>query len=310
MAAELYTAEFKRRNRLVAAVLTLAAGAAPFLVALAILQMWPAAPDYALGVMTAAAFLCAAAAPWYAHGSLAMLGNYGLRERLRDMIEQRTDESLSSMGAIFVGFSPGERLRIWAGETDRDIGFLYVNENTLVYRGDEFDWSLPLAQVDDVEMAPPVASLRRVIVRWHRPRSQPRAMSLVCREASALQDAARATRRLYEALRSWVDAEVESDDTKSDVFYGYPPTDTSGSWVVAEPVAGSCTVVLAMGSIIVLTAWKVAEDMIAFGQYYSAALWAGLIGVVGTILTSYLLNYMHAWEAAQDSADTAEDRQT
>lgn len=310
MAAELYTAKFKRRNRLVAAAMTIAAGAAPFLVAFAIMQMWPDAPDYALGVMTAAAFVCAALAPWYAHGSLALLGNYGLRDRLAKKVDQRTDEPLSSLGAIFVGFSPGERLRIWAGETDRDIGFLYVKDGTLVYRGDEFDWSLPLAQVDDVHMAPPVAGLRRIIIRWHRPRSQPRAMSVVCREANTLEDAARTTHRLYEALRNWVYIEGDPDRTRQSVFFGYPPVDTSGSWVVDEPVRGSCTVVLAMGIIIVLTAWKVAEEMVTIGQYYSAVLWAGLIGVVGTILTSYLLNYMHAWEAVQDSGDTAEDRQT
>ncbi|MFP3904052.1 MAG: hypothetical protein ACLFWB_07405 [Armatimonadota bacterium] len=299
MTAQLYTTELKRRNRIIAATATMAAGAAPFLVVFAVIQLWASAPEYILGVLTLAAFVCAGLAPWYVHGTVALLGNYSLRSRLKTQVQQRTKVDLDALGAVFVGFSPGERLRVWGGETDRDVGFLYVRNDTLVYHGDEFDWSLPGKQIDSVQMAPPVSGLRRIIIHWHMPRHQSRALSLVCREANTIEGAAKATRRLYYTLHGWFSDASERKLPQGGLQLGYPPTDTSGSWAMDQTVRGSCLVILALGVIMGLTIWRISGEMARIGSYYLAILWAGLIAVVGTILTSYVLNYMHAWESSQ-----------
>ncbi|MFO7947488.1 MAG: hypothetical protein R6V19_11825 [Armatimonadota bacterium] len=308
MSAQLYTTELKRRNRLIAAAATMAAGAAPFLVVFAVIQLWASAPGYVLGVLTVAAFVGAGLAPWYVHGTLALMGNYTLRGRLKTRVQQRTKVDLDALGAVFVGFSPGERLRIWDGETDRDVGFLYIRNDTLVYHGDEFDWSLPGKQIDSVQMAPPVSGLRRIVIHWHMPRHQSRALSLVCREANTVEGAAKATRRLYYALDSWFMAAADRELPQGGLQLGYPPTGISGSWAMDQAARGSCVVILALSAIMGLTIWRISGEMVRIGSYYLGILWAGLITVVGMILTSYVLNYMHAWEATHAPNGSAGNR--
>ena len=298
MAARVFTPNLKRRNRLVAAAVTMASGVAPFVVTLAIMQFWSTSPPYAVGLLTAATFVAAGLAPWYSHGTLALLGNYGLKQRIRRLAEAEFGSDAEQLGAVFVGFSPGEKLRIWDGETDRDVGFLAVRNDALVYAGDEYRWSLPREQIDQVELAPATAGVRRIVVWWHLPRQGPRALSLVCREANTLEGVSLVNRRLYEALRNWVwSSQRAARDTA--VKWGYPPTDVSGGWAIDRPISGSCASILAMTVIIILTIWRVSGALLADGDYYSAILWAGLIAVVGAVFIGYLLNYLHSWDAAK-----------
>lgn len=317
MSAQVYTRGFKRRVRLTAAVITMAAGIAPFVVALALLQSWSSPPPYAMALLTAATFVAAGLAPWYSHGTLALLGNYGLRTRIARLAEEYLvpDGSptpppasiegkdapagrLHALGATFVGFSPGDKLRVWDGETDRDVGFLCIRNSALVYIGDEFRWSLPLERIDQIELAPAVTGIRRIIIRWHAPRGGPRAFSVVSREANTLDGMAIVTRRLYEALRDWLWSDQEDEgSSRSHVHWGYPPTDTAGGWALDQPVSGCLLTVTGMAVIVVLTVWRVSWTLIQSGDYYAAILWAGLIAVVGAVFTGYLLSYLHSWDA-------------
>ncbi len=298
MVAKVYTTGFRRRNRLIAALVTMAAGVAPFMVTLAVLQFWSSPPPYAAGLLTVATFVAAGLAAWYSRGTLALLGNYGLKQRLGKLAEAELSSSIQQAGAAFVGFSPGDKLRIWDGETDRDVGFLAVENNTLVYVGDEYKWSLPRQQIDQVELAASSSGIRRIIVRWHAPREGGRAFSITCREANTLEGVGLVNLRLYEAVRDWVWSDTRPA-RQNTLRWGYPPTDVSGGWAIDQPLSGSCATVLAMTVIVVLTIWGVSGSLLAMGDYYGAILWAGLLAVVGAVFTAYLLSYLHSWHAAK-----------
>ena len=173
---------------------------------------------------------------------------------------------------------------------------LAILADTLTYAGDEFKWSLPRAQIDNVALGVPVAGIRRIIVRWHVPRGGPRAFSIVCREANTLQALSVVNARLYRALRDWLWRDRPSP-SGIPLKWGYPPTDTSGGWTLDRPISGGCISVMAIALIVVLSIWRVSGALLAVEDYYTAVLWAGLIAVVGAVFTGYLLNYLHYWEA-------------
>lgn len=296
MAARVYTAGFRRKHRLIAMTVTMAAGVAPFMVTLAVMQYWMAPPPYALAFLTAATYVVAGLAPWYSRGTLALLGNWQLRATLSRRAMAELDGEPQSLGAVFVGFSPGDKLRLWDGDTDRDVGLLAVRNDCLIYLGDEYRWSLPRAQIDQVELAAADVGLRRIVIRWHRPREAQQAFSLVCREANTLHGVTLVTRRLYEVLRDWVWSQLPFREGVS-VDWGYPPTDISGGLAADQPISGGCISVAAILLVVVLTIWRVSGSLLADGDYHAAILWAGLIAVTGAIFTGYLLHYLHFWEA-------------
>jgi hypothetical protein len=296
MAPRVYTASFRRRHRLIAISVTMAAGVAPFMVVLAAMQYWTSPPPYALALLTAATYVAAGLAPWYSRGTLALLGNWRLKHEVLKIANADLGDSVDGIGAVFAGFSPGEKLRLWDGDTDRDVGFLAVRNDCLIYLGDEYKWSLPRSQIDQIELAAADVGLRRIVVRWHRPREAQQAFSLVCREANTLQGVALVTRRLYETLRDWAWGQQPASESAA-VDWGYPPTDVSGGLAADQPVSGSCVSVAAIMVVVVLTIWRISGTLLADGDYYAAILWAGLIAVIGAIFTGYLLHYLHSWEA-------------
>ena len=296
MPPQVYTAGFRRRHRLIAVTVTMAAGVAPFMVTLATMQYWVAPPPYALALLTAATYVIAGLAPWYSRGTLALLGNWRLRQMLSLLAKTELGDDTQALGAVFVGFAPGEKLRLWDGDTDRDVGLLAVRNDCLVYLGDEYKWSLPREQIDRIELAAADVGLRRLVIWWHRPREAQQAFSLVCREANTLQGVALVTRRLYEVLRNWAWSQTPFYEHAS-VDWGYPPTDISGGLAADQPVNGGCASILAILVIVVVTIWRISGTLLSEGDYYAAILWAGLIAVIGAIFTGYLLHFLHSWEA-------------
>ncbi len=299
MAAQFYTKEFKQRNRVTAAAVTMAAGVAPFLVAIAVLQFWMSPPPFARALVTAATLICAGLAPWYSHGTLALLGNLQLKKQVSAIAAEAFGESVEGVGGVFVGFSPGEKIRIWEGETDRDVGFVALQGGSLVFVGDEYRWRLPKEQIEQIELVPPTAGVWRIVIRWHARAEGARALSMVCREANTIDGLEIVTRRLYGALRAWYWADIPADPERAP-RWGYPPTDVGGGWDIDRPIGGSCTTVIAVGAMVALTIWRVSGTLVESEAYYMAILWAGLIAAVGAVLIGYLLNYLRAWEADRD----------
>lgn len=312
---QFFTPEFKQRGRVVSAAVTMLAGAAPFIGGLLVMQMLGVEPHGPLPALIAVlSFALGGALPWLSQNLTGLAGNSALRERLRRHLSN--DPACDLREALFVGFSPGERLHIWHGETDRDIGFLTVADDILIYRGDDFSWSLPCDVIDHIDLTPVEAGLQRIIIRWHVPRETGRALSLESREAGSISRARTATNQLYFRLKEWekqsrvahtedrADAQtaaLAASDARLRVSHtlslGLPPTDMTGAQIIEEPPAGSCASILALGVIVVIAIWRITAGLFESGQYYDGILWAGLISVLGALSTGYLLHYLQAWEA-------------
>lgn len=309
--AEYFTVNFKQRLRVTAATVTMVAGAAPFVAGLLAMQTLGDQPTGLLPATVAlVSFVLGGMLPWLTQNVLGLAGNAGLRQRLA----QRLVGECSLEQAVFVGFSPGQDLRVWQGETDRDVGFLCVSEESLAYHGDEYAWGLPRDLIDHIDMTPPEGGVLRILVHWHVPREVSRTFSLECREAHSLSGARKATGRLYARLREWYKAGDIQDATASgsedrtasvtghgtpylNEALGLPPTDVTGGQAVDQPPSGSCASILSIGVIMLILIWRVAGAFFGYGRYYEGILWAGLISVLGALSMGYLLHYLQAWEA-------------
>lgn len=275
-------------------------GALPFVAALLAMQFLGEQPHGVVpAAIAVAGFTLGGLLPWLSQNLLGLAGNGSLRRRLAAHLDVDLPE------AHFVGFSPGERLHVWHGETDRDIGFLSVSAEALLYHGDDYSWSLPREAIDHIDLTPVEGGLQRIVIRWHVPRETGRALSLESREATSLVRARRATNELYSRLKKWEkqrgDAPIgETPDTPAArTALGLPPTDMSGAQIIEEPPSGSCASILALGVIVVILIWRVSSGFFKANHYYEGILWAGLISVLGALTTGYLLHYLQAWEAQQ-----------
>jgi hypothetical protein len=301
--AQYFTPAFKQRVRVIAATVTMLAGAMPFVLGLLAIQSLGAQPT---GVAPAAiamtAFVLGGLLPWLTQNLMGLAGNAGLRRRLA----QRLGDS-PLPGAAFVGFAPGQDLRVWHGETDRDIGFLCLDRGALVYRGDDYEWALPRGLIDHLDLTPAEGTPPRILIHWHVPREVSRTFSLESREAGSITAARRATQELFTRLKEWYRAQPDgaaevaaatADHSAGQPQHGLPPTDLSGGQMVNQPASGSCVSILALGVIMLVLIWRIAGACFASGQYYEGILWAGLISVLGALGIGYLLHYLQAWEAA------------
>lgn len=294
MDTPLFDARRRAKHRNLAALQLFLAGTLPFMVGLLVLDLVPFLERSHFGTLMAAGLMgVAALLTWSLQSRMALLGNAQLRRELRHRLEAGTD-------AEFVGFSPGQELRSWEGETDQDVGFLSVEGNVLVYRGDRYQWSLPREGIDDIrlmilgeEPAQPLAPVR-VAVYWHAQREPGRAFTLGSRGEDALIPANQATRRLAEQLRDWWRSEEQVGEPGP--WLGLPPTDLRGSVPLNQPAPGSCLSALALGIIAASLLWETTWTMLRLGNYNRAILWAGLILMGGIIAAAHVLSYLQVHE--------------
>jgi len=310
--AQYFTPTFKQRMRVLAAMVTMLAAAAPFVLGLLAMQaLGPHPTGLAPAAVALVAFALGGLAPWLMQNVMGLAGNAGLRRRLAT---HQDPAALSE--AEFVGFSPGQDLRIWHGETDRDIGFLRIEGGTLIYRGDDYEWALPAELVDHLDLAAAEGSLPRIVIHWHVPREVSRTLSLESREAASLTGVRRATGELFGRLKDWYRRQPGAEGAGAEGAFaegapagegmalatakppfGLPPTDVSGGQIVDQPASGSCVTILSVGVIMLVLIWRISGACFASGQYYEGILWAGLISVLGALGIGYLLHYLQAWEA-------------
>jgi hypothetical protein len=287
---QLFDSAFRARNRLVASILMVLASIAPFgLALLALPRVSTTGRDWPAWVVTVGAFVAAGVLTWAAQDRLALLGNGRLRRHLHRRLAQSPEADAGSR-AVFVGFSPSDELLTWDGDTDLDVGLLFLNDSELVFRGDRFDWSLQRERVDRVELTPAPVGPCRILVYWHAPREAARALSLESREAGGLRGADRQTRALYQRMAEWFGEKTAPADEGA--CLGYPPTDRYGGRKAEELGHGSCAVTLSMTSITVLTVWYAASSLLRDMLYCHAILWSGFIFVGGAVLTRGLLQYL------------------
>lgn len=295
--AQYFTPTFKQRLRVTAATTTMLTGALPFVAGLLAIQMLGDHPAGPLPALVAfGSFVLGGLLPWLTQNVMGLAGNGRLRQRLARGLKERVDLRHAS----FVGFSPGAEFRVWHGESDRDVGFLRMDEQRLVYEGDEYRWFLPREYIDHMEMSPPELGLQRIVIHWHLPREAPRTLTLESREAGSISRARKATQELYARLKDWYRTprlpQADQEETVRPMA-GLPPTDLSGGQIVDQPASGSCTSILALGLIMLILIWRVSGALFSWGRYYEGVLWAGLISVIGALGIGYLLHYLQAWEA-------------
>ena len=300
MTGSVFTAQFRQHNRRIAGLALLATGAGPFLTGLALITyVFASAPAPAGALVTLLCFALAGLLPWLALGHVAVLGNNRLRQRLAARLAATGADPEALTQGEFVGFSPGEQLRSWDGDTDRDVGLLALEPEALVYRGDEYTWVLRRQAIDALEPLPITNRLLRILVRWHAPRDPGRALTLASRQGRTLREANRTTAQLLHDLQQWKSA--AHSDVGQPPALGLPPNDTSGSYLLDQPAAGSCSSLLAVTVIVALTMWHLAQRFISAGFYYHGVLWAGLVAVSAAVFTMHFLSYLQTYEAGEAS---------
>ncbi|MGI5818517.1 MAG: hypothetical protein ACOX9R_10535 [Armatimonadota bacterium] len=297
----IFGADVRRRyNRLVSLAAFLAA-TLPFALGLAVVHL--IYPDgqgpVPLGIAIAA-LVVAPLSTWLAHNRLALAGNRGLRQALAEKLERRGEALPEGVKPVFVGFSPGEKQRLWDGDTDRDIGFLAAWGDALVYHGDDFDWYLPRDRIDIIEPMQPVAGTSRIRIRWHAPRESNRSFTLVSREARDLREARAATHALLQQLYAWVSRPPQSDDAAPKL--GMPPTDVSGGRPLDDAPGGTCAVMLATMAATTVAAWQVGAPFVADEKYAHAILAAGCIFAIGFAVVNFAMRLLQ-WAEDEDAAD-------
>jgi len=299
----IFNAVVRRRYSLFLAAATFGAAAAPFAIGIALVEtLWPKGSGVGPPLTVAAALLVAALGPWYFHNRLALAGNRALRTRLWERVCGQAQEAPDGIKPVFVGFSPGDKLATWDGDTDQDIGFLAAWGDALVYFGDCCSWHLPRERIDRIEPFQAVAGLKRIAIRWHAPRESERSFTLVSREATNLRGAERATVQLLNQLYAWA-ARPPAAEVKPPLL-GLPPTDTSAGVPLDSAPGGSCAALGAVALITVLAAWQVAAPMAADDKYYRAILWAGAISVLGAMTVNLVLRLLQ-WAETADRASPA-----
>ncbi len=282
-----------------AGLLLLAAGTVPFAAGLAtITYLLPSPTGTSAGLATTLALVVGLLLPWVSYQRLALFGNGYLRRSLAQKWEQAGQPASAT---TFVGFSPGSDLRMWEGETDRDVGFLELAAGALIYRGDSFSWSLRDENISSIDLLEEAGVPERIIIHWHKPGQPGRAFTLASRETNTLSGMRHATRIFHRRLAQWHAAGVPAGPVPT---LGSPPTTLSGSIPVEKLPAGACLSILSVAVITVLMAWYAAQQLIGHGFYYHAILWAGLIVVAAMILVSYFLSYLQTAEARASQPNT------
>lgn len=300
----IFGAATRRRYSTIVAVVTFASALLPFAAGLVLLTLyWPDHQDLGSGVVALASMTLALAGPWLAHNYLGLAGNSAMRARLWERVRDRYDDMPRGITPAFVGFSPGDRLLTWDGDTDQDIGFLAAWGDALVYHGDAFSWHLPRGHIVSIDVTGDAPGLERVTVRWAAPREPGRAFTFASREARDLRGARRATQTLLHQLRAWHSATPQSDTPEAPRL-GLPPSDTRGGTEVDYLPAGSCATSIAIGLVAVIAVWHQAAPLIRAGRFHHAILWSGAILVLAALAANSLLRLLQWAERADQAVET------
>ncbi len=297
-----FGAAVRRRYNFLLTVAPFGLALMPFVLGLiALAPVWPRERDEWSGLVVAAALGLAALGPWLAHNHLGLAGNGRLRARLWERMRGRFEQSPSGIEPVFVGFSPGDELVSWDGDTDQDVGLLVAWDETLLYYGDAFCWHLPRERIDQIEMSEAAPGMTRITVRWHAPREIGRSFTFVSREARNLRQAKQATLALFKQLRAWRALDIDGAETDAPRL-GLPPSDASGGIAADHLPSGSCAVSIALMALATLVTWRVVAPMVDAEHFQYAILWSGAILVMAALLINVVLRALQ-W-AEHEDADT------
>lgn len=183
--------------------------------------------------------------------------------------------------ARFVGLSPGASTRVYEGFFDWDLGFLSLERDALVYRGEEATFRLPRAAVLDVRRTygpPGWIPAPRVAIEWHDPMTDARGfLQLRPAHGRRLGRQSANTTALCEALLDWCAADARASHgpcvapPRGEDVTGTPLSRLArpATLVPVLVLTGMCSLVLA--GLIGLPVWP-------FGGPGALETWAGAFG--------------------------------
>lgn len=294
----------RRRYSTIVALVTFASALLPFAAGLVLLTLyWPDHQDVGSGVLVVVTLALALVGPWLAHNHLGLAGNRAMGLRLWQRVRDRYAGMPEGITPAFVGFSAGERLLTWDGDTDQDIGFLAAWGDALVYHGDAFSWHLLREHIVSIDLSDDAPGLERITVRWAAPREPGRAFTFASREAGDLRGARRATRTLLHQLLAWHASTPPAGGAEAPRL-GLPPSDTRGGTEADYLPAGSCATSIALGMVAVIAVWYQTAPLIRAGKYHHAVLWSGAILVLAALGANSVLRLLHWAERADQPAET------
>ncbi len=128
------------------------------------------------------------------------------RDQLAEKIRQREGLKVDDWSVQFVGWSPGNKLGQWEGDTDRDLGFLIFGPEWLTYLGDDFRFSLRrewVWQIDQSISSGPPLLARRVVVGHVWPDGYQHFCNFESRGDHTAWGLKAANEKLAELLRAW-----------------------------------------------------------------------------------------------------------
>ena len=136
---------------------------------------------------------------------LAMRPYRSLRRKVAERLRQSGFDP-PAHDAEWVGLSPGDEPRLYEGIGSWDVGFVVLDGQHLIYRGEETSFSIASDEVLGIEMGPRFPawiSLRGVVVRWRRRGGEEGCFTLGPIQARGLLYHAAEARRLCERIERW-----------------------------------------------------------------------------------------------------------
>jgi hypothetical protein len=170
-----------------------------------------------------------------------------LREALAAKLRERDGVAPEQWGGIVVGWSPGPQTKNWEGDTDCDVGFLFLGPSYLTYLGDLVRFSLRREGVwmlDQSVSSGPWLPGKRILVGHTWPDGYQHFFTLDSRETANMYGRSAANRSLYALLDAWWRGTAQLTTDPPAVSDG--PPETGPELPPAKPMASGGGHVLAI----------------------------------------------------------------
>jgi Zn-dependent protease with chaperone function len=148
-------------------------------------------------------------------GALNFLPVLGNRTLLRGLTAKLEADGIrvEALGGVFVGFAPGAAPRLYENDYSWDMGFLMIDNNHLVYVGEEARFQLPLSQVTSVRLGvgPPTWwRCPTLCITWSdSERGTGGTFNLTPADAVSLRRLGREVLALGERLQAWQESRLQ-----------------------------------------------------------------------------------------------------
>jgi hypothetical protein len=151
----------------------------------------------------------------FAAAALAYLAvcNYIPVRKLRSLIPQLKAKvqtegvQADAWNAVTVGLTPGAMPRTYEGQSQWDLGFLFVRSDCICYWGEEAHFALRRDQITAIKLGPSTPNLlglARVYIAWRdTERSTCGVFSIACASAETLLTLSEQTKKLFSQLLRW-----------------------------------------------------------------------------------------------------------